>query len=76
MSPQEQLRRQIAKSFSLEEIKILCLDLSFRYDELLGDFLSAKITALLIAIYRLNQLTTTLHKVEVRAFSATSFCSE
>ena len=61
MSPQEQLRLQIAESFSLEEIKILCLDLSLRYDELPGDFLSAKITALLIAIYRLDQLPT-LHK--------------
>ena len=65
MSPQEQLRLQITDTFNLDEIKLLCLDLSLRYDDLPGDTLSLKVGALLIATYRLSQLST-LHAYLVR----------
>ena len=56
MSLQRELRKQIAHNFDTEEIKTLCFDLNLPFDELPGDRLSSKITALLIAVYRMGKL--------------------
>ncbi|GJM40849.1 MAG: hypothetical protein DHS20C20_11310 [Ardenticatenaceae bacterium] len=50
------LRQQITDLFSLEELRVLCLDIGIRYDDLSGDTLSTKAASLLAYADRRGQL--------------------
>ncbi|MEM9774437.1 MAG: hypothetical protein AAF902_07660 [Chloroflexota bacterium] len=56
MSLPRQLRQTIIQNFDLEELKNICFDLSFNYDDLPGDRLSSKVNALLIVAYKMGKL--------------------
>ncbi|MCL4264102.1 MAG: hypothetical protein KJ069_12840 [Anaerolineae bacterium] len=59
------LRRQIADSFDLDELRTLCLDMGIRYDDLSGDTISAKTASLVATMQRrgqLGQLTAVLQR--------------
>lgn len=56
MSTHRDFRKQITDLFSLEEIKILCFDLSIPFDDILGEHLSSKVNALLVALFKLEKL--------------------
>lgn len=60
------LRQQITNLFSLDEIRVLCLDLGIRYEELSGETISAKSASLIAYADRRGQLDllmVLLHKV-------------
>ncbi|MAT99471.1 MAG: hypothetical protein CL608_20205 [Anaerolineaceae bacterium] len=50
------LRRQITNLFSLEELRVLCLDVGVRYDALSGDTIDTKAASLLAYAERRGQL--------------------
>jgi hypothetical protein len=50
------LRQQITDLFSLEELRVLCLDIGIRYDDLSGETLSGKAASLLAYADRRGQL--------------------
>ncbi|MEM8861333.1 MAG: hypothetical protein AAGD96_23670 [Chloroflexota bacterium] len=56
MSLPRQLRQTIIQNFDLEELKDICFDLSFNYDDLPGDRLSSKVNALIITAYKMGKL--------------------
>ena len=56
MSTQRQFRKLIVETFNLQEIKIICFDLSIPYDEIPGDNLSSKINSFLVSVYKLERL--------------------
>lgn len=56
MSLPRQLRQTIIQNFDLEELKNICFDLSFNYDDLPGDRLSSKVNALIIVAYKMGKL--------------------
>ena len=57
MSIQREFRKLLIETFSIEEIKMLCFDLSIPYDDLAGDGLSPKINSLLVSSYKLGNLS-------------------
>ena len=62
MSLPRLLRKQIVETFDLEELKGICYDLSFVYDELPGDRLSSKVNALFVATYKTGKFKQ-LHEI-------------
>jgi hypothetical protein len=56
LSTQRQLRKKMINTFSLQDIKLLCFDLSIPYDEIPGENLSSKINSLLVSVYKLGNL--------------------
>ncbi len=52
----EPLRQQITALFSLDDLRVLCLDIGIRYDELSGDTINKKTASLLAYTERRGQL--------------------
>ena len=53
-----QLRQLLVNHFSLEELKTLCFEINFTYDELGGEGINAKARELVSALQRQNQIPT------------------